>query len=518
MSIRVLPVLAVLAALSACGQAVSESEPNEDFARASRLPARGRARGTVAGPGDVDWYKVAVDRDSGVLGLHVGGIRGVDFVLSLRDKDGTELKRIDETGTGGDETATDLGVARGEAFVVLSNKDPQADNKSQKYVLTSRLDSAVGREREPNDTALTAGPLEINGVTRGHYHPCVNPLNDDPGRSEEDWFLAKVDRAGVYTLNLDLSPVPGVDPVLEVYDVNGYKLKEVGAGGAGLGLGLKDFGVRAPARYLLRLRTRGPRMCSAEVFYEILSELRPYDGRTELEPNDQRADASAFSGDSLSGRVSPAGDVDWFQINADAGARTILRADLSALPGRDLVLTVADELGRPLRSLDNGGKETPEVLTGIGLGNATYYLAVSEKAGKAGDIRDVYVLSRTFIPWQPGLEWESNDAAASAQPLGLGESVDGYLAPKGDVDTYTFSVEQKGVVEFGLTGVINVRWGAELFDSEDRQALALAAAKAGEPLVFERELEPGAYWLRLKAAEPEQNNVRDKYTLRLKAR
>ncbi|MBI5240893.1 MAG: hypothetical protein HY926_10510 [Elusimicrobia bacterium] len=514
---RLLP-LAALAALAACSPTVSESEPNEDFAHANRLPANGRARGTIAKPDDVDWYKVSVDRDSGVLGLHVGGIRGVDFVLSLRGKDGTELKRIDETGTGGDETATDLGVPRGDAFVVLSNKDPKADNKSQKYILAARLDSATGREREPNDTALLANPLEINGVTRGHYAPCVNLLNEDPGKAEEDWFLVKVDRAGVYTLNLDLSPVPGVDPVLEVYDVNSYKLKEVWAGGAGLGLGLKDFGVRAPAQYLLRLRTRGPRMCNSDVFYELLSELRPYDGRTELESNDQRGDASVFSGDSLSGRVAPAGDADWFRVNAEASTRTILHADLSAQPGRDLVLTVADELGQPLLVIDNGAKEAPEVLTGIGLTNATYYLVVTEKTGRAGDLRDAYTLARAFVPWQPGLEWEPNDATAAAQPVGLGESADGYLAPKGDVDTYTFSVEKKGTVEFGLTGVINVRWSAELFDSDNKQVLAQSAAKAGEPLSFSQELEPGAYWLRLKAGDPSQNNVRDKYTLRLKSR
>ena len=516
--IRKLLPLAALAVLAACSPAVSESEPNADFAHASRLPPNGKARGTIAQPDGVDWYKVSVDRDSGVLGLHIGGIRDVDFVLSFRDKAGTELKRIDETGTGGDETATDLGVARGDWFVVLSNKNPKADNPSQKYVLTSRLDSAVGREREPDDTALAASPLEINGVTRGHYHPCVNLLNEDPGKAEEDWLQVKVDRAGVYTLNLDLSPVPLVDPVLEVYDVNSYKLKEVGAGGAGLGLGLKDFGVRAPAQYLLRLRTRGPRMCNADVFYELLSELRPYDGRTELEPNDQRADASAFSADSLTGRVAPAGDADWFLVGADVSTWTILRADLSALPGRDLVLTVTDDLGQPLLVIDNGVKETPEVLTGIGMINATYYLVATEKTGKAGDIRVTYTLSRAFIPWQPGLEWEPNDTNAAAQPIALGESVDGHLAPRGDADTYAFTVEQKGTVEFGLTGVLNVRWSAELSDSEGRQVLAQAAEKSGQPLSFERELEPGAYFLRLRASDAAQNNVRDKYTLRLKLR
>ena len=259
-------------------------------------------------------------------------------------------------------------------------------------------------------------------------------------------------------------------------------------------------------------------MCSSDVFYELLSELRPYDGRTELEPNDQRDDATPFERDSLTGHIAPAGDADWYRVNADVSTRTILRADLSALPGLDLILTVTDELGQPLLVMDNGMKETPEVLTGIGMTNSTYYLVVTEKTGKAADIRNTYTLTKTLVPWQPGLEWEPNDSTATAQALKVGESVDGYLAPKGDVDFFEFNVYQKGTMVFDLTGVINVRWSAELYDQDNRVLASQLAAKMAEPLSFDKELDPGTYWLRLKGTDPGQNNVRDKYTLRLKAR
>ena len=168
---RVLPVAFLAAILSACSPVVQETEPNDDMAHASRLPANGRAQGTLSRPDDVDWCKVSIERDSGVLSLHVGGIRDVDFVLSFRDKTGAELKRIDETGVGVDEVATDLGVSRGDYYVVLSNKNPAANNPTQKYVLSAKLESAAGRELEPNDSPLTANTLELNGVTRGHYYP-----------------------------------------------------------------------------------------------------------------------------------------------------------------------------------------------------------------------------------------------------------------------------------------------------------------------------------------------------------
>ena len=69
-----------------------------------------------------------------------------------------------------------------------------------------------------------------------------------------------------------------------------------------------------------------------------------------------------------------------------------------------------------------------------------------------------------------------------------------------------------------LTGVINMRWSAELYDQDNKQILAQTAAKVGEALSFDKELEPGTYWLKLKGMDSNQNNVRDKYTLRLRAK
>ena len=71
---------------------------------------------------------------------------------------------------------------------------------------------------------------------------------------------------------------------------------------------------------------------------------------------------------------------------------------------------------------------------------------------------------------------------------------------------------------FELAGVINVQFAAVLYDQEYRQSSAWSAPQPGESLSFEKELEPGTYFLKLRAAEAGQNNTRDKYSLRLKLR
>lgn len=507
------PFLFALVACS-CGPQ-REREPNDDYASATQVRP-GRVQGTLSGPKDADIYRLELLEESAVLSLSLGGIRDADFVLSVRDKDRRELKRCDETAAGGDEEALDIGLRQGFYYIVVSNKNEKADNPSQAYAMQVKLEKAAGHESEPNDSPQTAGPLELPGVTRGHYFPSKNLLSGDTDYVEQDWFRIDI-ATGLFLLNLDLSEVPKVDPVIEIYDSNGYKVKEVDSGGIGEGESLKNFGVRGPIQYRMRLAGKY-RMGNPDAPYEILSEFIPYQGKTEFEPDDQRADATPFEGESIAGTIAPQGDADWYQVAVKEEGRQILRASLSGIEGMDLALGFADELGNPLVAADNMGKGQPEVLTGIGATKGDYYLVVSEKSGRKADNRSPYTLTKALAAFQPGLEYEVNDATAAAQPIKIGESVDGYIAPKGDADFYQFNVYQKGRVFLELAGILNVQFALTLYDQEDRELQAWTAPKAGEALSFEKELEAGTYFLRLRATDPAQSNVRDKYSLRLKIR
>lgn len=501
--------------LCACGPQ-KEREPNHDYGSATAIKP-GKVQGHVSKADDIDYYRLDLAQD-GVLSAHVGGIRDVDFVLSVRDKDHRELMRVDETGVGGDEEVLDVGVrAPGPVFVVLSNKNLQANNPDQAYLMEVKLDKPAGRAQKPDDTPRTASRLELPGVTRGHYWPVQNLLSSDTNYAqEEDWFRIDV-ATGLFLLNLDLSGVSKVDPILEIYDVNGYKVKEVDSGGVGEGESLKDFGVRGPVQYQLRLRAKN-RAGNPDQPYEILTEQIPYQGTSEFEPNDQRADATPFEHEAISGTIAPEGDADWFKVTVKDEGKQLLHASVTGVDGLDLVLTLADSLGTPLAVVDNMGKGQPETLTGYGVTKGDYYLVVSEKSGRRANPNQSYSLAKTITAWQEGLEFEPNNSTGTAQAVTVGASVDGYLAPKGDVDYYQFNVYQKGGVLFELAGVPNVKFAAALFDQEFKPVENWTAPKAGESLTFERALEPGTYFVKISGSNDVENNVRDKYSLRLKAR
>lgn len=512
---RVLLLLLPLTA-AACGPR-AEKEPNDDLGTATEARV-GALEGTMARADDVDAYRIEVKTEGQVLSASLGGIRGVDFVVSVYGPDRRELKRFDETATGGDERVLDVGVGQGPHWIVISNKDPKAANTGQKYRLEAKLSRGPGREREPNDTPQTASPLELPGVTRGHHYPGRNLLCGDTEYLEADWYRLDAKETGLHLLNIELTEVAKVDPVLEIYDENGYKIKEVDAGGNGEGENVRGFGVRAPAKYFLRVRPKVPGSANALAAYEILTELLPYNGKSEFEPNDQRQDATAFTEDSITATIAPAGDRDWYKVAVFDDAKQILRATLQGPEGLDMVLEVRDALGQELFSIDNAGKGQPETLTGLGVSKGDYHLVAREKSGKKEDGRSPYVLTRSLTPHQPGLEYEVNDSTSSAQPFDAGWGVDGYLAPRGDVDYYQFNAYNAGPMRFELAGVLNVQLSAALYDQDYNELGAWTTAKAGESLSFEKKLDRGTYFIRLQATDVQQNNVRDKYSLRLRAK
>ncbi len=499
-----------------CGRGL-EQEPNDHFTQATPIGDKKIIEGTLRTADDIDVFRLDSSRSDQTLSLHIGGIRNIDFVLSVQNAERRELKRFDETGLGGDERAFDIGLQKAVYYIVVSNKHKEGGNPKQRYTLKLEYAPAHGRESEPNDRALQAGSITPGGVVTGHYYPSRNLLAEENEFLEEDWFRISVHQDGMYLLNVDVSEVPKVDAVLEIYGPNAYKIKEIDAGGVGEAEVLRGFGIRGPVHYYLRLRSKSKHAANAFIPYQILTELIPYRGTREFEANDQRLEATPFARDSIQGTIAPAGDVDWYKISIESDKRSLLSAQVSGVAGLDLTLQVCDEIGRPLRTIDNRGKEHPETLTGIGVSGGDYYLVVAEKSGKRSDARSGYTLTHGVVDYPEGLEFELNDSSGSAQVIEVGRSIDGYIAPKGDQDYYSFNVYQESEIVLEATGVLNVELELELFDQDGESVGAQTGERPGEPVRLVRTIEIGTYTARLKAASPEHNNIRDKYTFRIRA-
>ena len=72
------------------------------------------------------------------------------------------------------------------------------------------------------------------------------------------------------------------------------------------------------------------------------------------------------------------------------------------------------------------------------------------------------------------------------------------------------------VAALAATGITAIAAPADV--TRDAEVAAAAAAKSDQPITLERELDRGTYFVRLRPADAAHNNVRDKYSFRVRVR
>src|SRR6266850_3859222 len=370
----------------AAPERVREQEPN-DFQRAQQIPARALVAGTLQAPRDDDWYRVGAGSGKTLaLRVELKGVR--DAWLETYDRDRNRLLRVH---AGGDDPGVVPAMACLEAcFVKVSGAG------LQEYELTVLGgEPRPGEELEPNDRAVDATELRPGSPVRGTF------LTAD----DEDWYRLSVPDGSGDVLRIEVTPVEGVRPELEVRALGDATLLATFRGTEGLFVrnlsvhlgetadaGAPDGGP-VPAGYYLVLKGKS-RHGAPLTPYTLTATVEPGAQDLELEPNDDPEHATPLH-ETATGFLAPSGDQDWYRIHVDAPA--VLHAELSGADRADLELAVYAA----------AGAEKPRLLA---------------RANEGG-------------PREP------NDEVATAQPVSLPVAVKGWIWPRKDVDLFRFHVE-----------------------------------------------------------------------------
>src|SRR3954471_3783586 len=260
-------------------QAIAEQEPN-DFQRAQQLPLRAVVTGALQAPRDDDWYRVAAAAGRTVLRIELKRVR--DAWLETYDRDRNRLLRVH---AGGEDPGVVPAMACIEACLVkVSGAGPQ------EYELTVLGgDPPLGEEVEPNNRAVDATELQPGAPLRGTY------LTAD----DEDWYRVAIPEGAAVVLRIEVTPVEGVRPELEIRALADAALLATFRGTDGLFVrdlsarlgvgeqpdaGASDGGV-AGGGYFLVLKGRSRRGTPLSP-YTISVALEPAAPDLELEPND----------------------------------------------------------------------------------------------------------------------------------------------------------------------------------------------------------------------------------------
>src|SRR6267378_893324 len=336
----------------AAPERVREQEPN-DFQRAQQIPARALVAGTLQAPRDDDWYRVGAGSGKTLaLRVELKGVR--DAWLETYDRDRNRLLRVH---AGGDDPGVVPGMACLEAcFVKVSGTG------LQEYELTVLGgEPRPGEELEPNDRAVDATELRPGSPVRGTF------LTAD----DEDWYRLSLPDGSGDVLRIEVTPVEGVRPELEVRALGDATLLATFRGTEGLFVrnlsvhlgetadaGAPDGGP-VPAGYYLVLKGKS-RHGAPLAPYTLTATVEPGAQDLELEPNDDPEHATPLR-ETATGFLAPSG--------AD-------RADLELA----VYAAAGTEKPRLLARANEGGPRELEVLPAVGIPAGDSYLLVQAAA------------------------------------------------------------------------------------------------------------------------------------------
>jgi len=250
--------------------------------------------------------------------------------------------------------------------------------------------------------------------------------------------------------------------------------------------------------------------------------------QSEGEPNNalgSAKDLGLASFVAVAGRISPAGDVDYYRFTAVPNSKAWITIDTGGAAwaganSRDSVLTLYNGAGVAIESDDNDGSGNgadsvlesgdASALAGSALAGGTYYVSV---AANAGGIIAPYRLYLTVTTNVIPAEVEPNNTAATATalvPAGQDQGVrNASLNPFGDEDWYTVTIPGPSLLHISVDGDperdgIGTDVVVDLFRQNGVMILFSANSSAAGGAVAEgfvyRLSIPGTYYVRVRGA------------------
>ncbi len=445
---------------------VTEVEGNGAPATASAATLGVPAQGSLAAPGDVDVWSVALSAGQDVE-IEVFSTRrdpetwdasGNRAVATLLAPDGTSVLVTTEPtiGTGLDQDVARFRVpSTGIHFLELRTAVPASAGGPYAFTIRALTLSNPQVEAEPNDGVATATAIVPGTVFATH------------ASGDEDFYAFAVTEPTIVRFETfaHRNGASGVatgrfDPILDLVDATGTTVLKSRDDGIFFDT-VFAYLLEEPGTYTLRVRSFGGAGDAGDYFLHF--EAVPATGVAEVEPNPGAPGASnpLAVGSLRRGSVS-SGDDDVFTFDGTAG--DLVHLQLLAL---STDVQGATALVEPVTTIlePNGVTVVPSsgpgpsqrirrtILTTTG----TFFVRVSTSSATPTP----YAL-RLSIPQTSSFEHELNDTVASAEPLPEAGRISGTLDGIGDVDVFAFPAVAGELVVLSLLGSVADASNADL--------------------------------------------------------
>jgi eukaryotic-like serine/threonine-protein kinase len=241
------------------------------------------------------------------------------------------------------------------------------------FVVFTRVDPTIrvrDYEREPNNRPAQANPIASGRPIKGQLGKRIALETSD-----RDFYGLRP--AAPVVLRAEVSGLPNMELMLEVFDGMGKKIAEADNGALGDGELIPSLRL-APGEYYIGVRevwTAGrPATENVSDYYTLTATWGPATAGRESEPDDAPAEALAIEpGQTMRGTLARADDVDYYAVTGGNGRGT-LAGEVTGVPGVDLrvvVLPAGATSGPPgplpagAKVFDSGGPGAGEKLDGV---------------------------------------------------------------------------------------------------------------------------------------------------------
>jgi hypothetical protein len=371
---------------------------------------------------DEDWYRLA-PAGASVADVTVSGIPGGDVVLEVYDAPGVRSASINSAGNDKPERFPNLYVERERWVRVASARK----GTGGAYTLEVRYHATEeGVEREPNDRAVDATPLQLDQAVTGFIGHA----------GDEDWYRLELPE-----------PAGGTPPAPAPTEDAG------GATGAAPGAPPSDTGLaQAP---------------------EGTEPPPPAPGSFEEDPSNAGGTANAPTGDPAgTGTAAQPGGLPQLQVPvpvpgqsalvAEEPAAVALRLELTGVEGVRTELSVLSAAEAPLFTTPRGKEGESFALRNVGVRASDRVVYVVVKSGWIGTGKEArrgfssekaYTLKVSLEEAGANAELEPNEELYKATPLPMSGYKEGFLSPKGDVDNFVLRTTEPVLAKLELSGV-----------------------------------------------------------------
>jgi hypothetical protein len=429
-------ITTILLVISFCG--IRESEPTNNHRRGAKLLADGdSSRGNFLSnlDRDIDFFKLDISEKK-MLSGNLSAVKGLDTKMVILPF-GSEIpiKTINDQGSSLGEKFGPILIKPPGAYIKVTHQNIISDTllKEIPYEFSIKLTKPIEpTEIEPNDYLAQAQVIEDKIL--GFYS---NAVAFSPGKKpepERDYFLIPITEKGRQLMEVRLSAVPGIDPVLRLLDKDGKVLRQIDERGLNQGELLSSYGLGGQGQIYLSVTAKDQQIETDE-FYELSVSINDYENQYEFEPNDKIDDATLLTEASTRAELSGAIDKDYYLLQNANDYEADINIEVRPSENGDIKLSLLTESADLLNEYADSGRGEPEGISLWRLRPQEKIYLVIESSLLAQTESAPYIISMNLENSADGHEQEPNNQPVNAMSISTGNLV-GFINPANDVDTF----------------------------------------------------------------------------------